>query len=99
MKTVIKSRKVDLDKLIGNLTVEEMKRVEELQSVEASHCKGMSCGTLTMCAVLCEGMSCSDFKHSCAINVGCLTNIKCRGFTGDGGGCGPFEQLPAGPAG
>ena len=98
MKTVITDRAgaVDLETLLSDLTEEEFKRVNALQSAEPSHCTGLSCKTMTACAILCEGMHCDDFEHTCPANAFCSALIKCKGFTGDEEGCKPFEKVPAG---
>lgn len=91
-----KQRNVNLERLVASLNSAEAKRVSAFASTEASHCTPMGCN-ITGCAVLCDGMSCPDFEHSCGVkNVGCVALIKCRGFVGDGDKCKAFETLPVG---
>lgn len=91
----------DLDKLFAEMREEEIVHVRRTVEAQATHCKGFS-GDITLCAVLCDGMACGDFAHDTCTGFGvwpcknmCPTLIKCRGFSGDGGGCKPFEVVQA----
>jgi hypothetical protein len=90
-------KRVDLQAYLERLYPDEVRRVFQLGAFQASHCNGMSCGSLAGCAVLCKAMNCPDFAHACSANCqlmgGCPAQIRCSGFTGDGSKCGPFVKV------
>ena len=80
----------ELDRIKQELSTLEFKELQQMQEVQSqSHCRPMS-GDITLCAVLCDGMSCGNFEHGGG-GPFCAALIKCKGFTGDGGKCKAFE--------
>ena len=80
-----------LERVMEELNKEELTRTRAMVSAQSTLCKGFG-GDITLCAVLCEQMVCKEFAHQGPKWPKCML-IKCSGFSGEPGGCGPFEVV------